>query len=102
MFWDAASGTVRTAKTGLSGIRCLAFNPDGSLLASGSVDNVIQMWDVATGRERATLLGHVLAVNAIVFSSDGKTLASGSSDETIKLWDMELVLKEAARKRGKN
>ena len=36
----------------------MAFSPDGKTLASGSEDKTIKLWDVATGKEQATLKGH--------------------------------------------
>jgi WD40 repeat protein len=41
-------------------VSCVAFSPDGRTLASGSADNTIKLWDVATSKERATLRGHAL------------------------------------------
>lgn len=65
----------------------IAFSPDGKLLASGSADNTIKLWDRMTKREVRTLTGHTGGVKAVAFTPDGQTLASGSIDGNIKLWD---------------
>ena len=64
----------------------MAFSPDGKTLASGSKG--IKLWDVATGKNTATLNGHTDWTYSVAFSPNGKTLASGSRDKTIRLWDM--------------
>src|SRR5205823_3404440 len=61
--------------------------PDGKSVASGSHDNTIKLWNVATGEERATLR-HNGAVRSLAFSHDSKILASGSNDYTARLWDV--------------
>jgi len=66
----------------------VAFSPDGHMLASGSGDGTIWLWDVATGRSIATLEGHTDGVFSVAFSPDGRILASGSFDSTIRLWDV--------------
>ena len=70
----------------------MALSPDGKILASGSSDKTIKLWDVATGREIRTLSGHTHWVNSVAFSPDGKILASGSWDGRILLWDVEAAL----------
>ena len=58
------------------------------MLASGSRDNTVRLWNMAMGRERAMLTGHTDTMHAIAFSPDGAMLASGSRDNTVRLWDM--------------
>jgi RNA polymerase sigma factor (sigma-70 family) len=75
----------------------VAFSPDGKTLASGSYQT-IKLWDVTTGKEKATLKGHTHNVFSVAYSPDGKTLASASEDQTIKLWDMATAKEKATLK----
>ncbi len=98
-FWDAETGEcLRTLVHGAGVNGSIAFNFDGSLLASGRGDCVINLVDVATGNCLRTLEGHTSAVTAVNFrpvissdttSSRHQVLASGSYDETIRLWDIQ-------------
>jgi WD40 repeat protein len=59
------------------------------MVASGSYDGQVRLWDVTTGELLRNLVGHGDRIYAIAWSPDGKILASSSADETILLWDVE-------------
>jgi len=79
---------VRTLEGHTDWVNSVSFSPDGRLLASGSWDKTIKLWEVATGQEVRTIKGHTSGVLSVAFSPDGRLLASGSDDNTIKLWDI--------------
>ncbi|MGW1406408.1 caspase, EACC1-associated type [Streptomyces sp. NPDC002403] len=66
----------------------VAFSPDGKTLATVGDDKAVRLWDVATRKSGAPLIGHTGLIYSVAFSSDGKTLATGSYDETVRLWDV--------------
>jgi len=65
---------------------CIAYSPDGKLLASTGDGGVVWICDAATGRLLSTLKGHQLAVTSLAFAANGKLLASGSNDKTALVW----------------
>src|SRR5581483_4053961 len=65
----------------------VAFSPDGKVLATGSFDGTVKLWDFAAGKELHVLKGHTDQVYSVAFSPDGTMLASGSKDKTIRLWN---------------
>ena len=67
----------------------VVFSPNGKILASGSMDMTIKLWNIETGKEIPTSYRHNGQVLSVVFSPNGKILASGSMDMTIKLWNIE-------------
>jgi len=69
-------------------VTSVAFAPAGTVIATGSADKKVKLWDVALGSETATLSGHTDAVRAVAFAPDGKALLSGSDDRTALIWDL--------------
>jgi WD40 repeat protein len=99
------------------GIKCLAFSPDGNVLASGTQEPLtdaslyvrtkgrdaitnteqkvgefepysVTLWDVATGQELRRIPAHIQWIADIDFSPDGKMLASCGAETVIRLWDV--------------
>ncbi len=66
----------------------VAAGPGGKVLASGSGDGSVRLWDAASGRELRKMSGHHRGVNAVAFSPGGGTLASASFDHSVRLWEV--------------
>jgi len=66
----------------------VAFAPDGKLLASGNLDQTIQLFETASGKEIRALRGHEGPVTCLAFAPDGKILASGGEDSKVRLWEV--------------
>ena len=90
---------ARTFSGHTSHVNSLNISPDGEILASGSADKTIKIWDRYTGKIIRTINGHDSYINSIAIHPDGKTLASGSADKTVKIWNIS-ASKEIRRLEG--
>jgi WD40 repeat protein len=75
---------LRTLSGHGDSVSYVAFDSD-NILASGSYDGTIKLWNKNTGGLLRTLSGHGNWVLSVAFDSND-ILASGSYDRTIKLW----------------
>jgi WD40 repeat protein/tRNA A-37 threonylcarbamoyl transferase component Bud32 len=60
----------------------------GSILASGSDDHTVKIWDLNSRQKIRTLKGHSGWVYSVAISPNAQTVVSGSNDKTIKIWDI--------------
>jgi RNA polymerase sigma factor (sigma-70 family) len=92
---------------------CLAFSPDGKLIAAGGRDGKIRLFDGRTGEPKEVWDDHKGFVTRVAFSPDGNTLASVTvdvqvgenfveSDNAVKLWDVRTGKPHATLKRNKH
>ena len=72
-------------------VRSVSFSPDGKTLASGSDDQTINLWEVATGKELGMLPKHTRPINVVAFSPKDNNILAFSSrlDTSIKVWDID-------------
>lgn len=76
---------VRTLRGHTGYIGRIAWSPDGSLLASPSMDSTVRLWDAETGELRHILEGYREEVYSVAFSPDGNLLATGGNSN-VRLW----------------
>ncbi len=87
--WTAAGQTLhRVWQAHIERVLALAFSPDGGTLVSGSWDNTVKLWDVATGQLLWTGW-HTGGINAVAFAPDGRLIASGGNDTLVQVWDTQ-------------
>jgi RNA polymerase sigma factor (sigma-70 family) len=90
--WDVASAKELRRIVAGSSVYSVAFSPDGKLLASGGGERgkfgTVKLWDLATGKQIASLEGHADLVVSVAFAPDARTLAAAGRDGALELWDV--------------
>jgi WD40 repeat protein len=94
--WDLDTDQEATTAIELPGVLAAALSPDGSWLAVAGDGGRAMVWDLTTGRLRATLaLPQDVAIHGLAFHPDGRYLALAGQDGTVRVWDMEAGAEEA-------
>ena len=97
--WDAATGArLHMLAFDPRFFITAAFSPDGTKALTGSAyypgtadpnDTTAKLWDLATGSQLMTFVGHTGVVSLVAFSPDGSRVLTGSGypDYSVKLWE---------------
>jgi len=68
-------------------VLALAWSPRNNMIASGSLDKTVQIWDASTSAVIANYGEHIDQVNTVAWSPDGTLIASGSNDKQVRIWN---------------
>ena len=88
--WHAPWKLKRIINGHLGWVRSIEVDPvDNEWFATGSNDTTIKIWDLAKGKLKVTLAGHIMTVRDIAISKRHPYLFSASEDKLVKCWDLE-------------
>lgn len=96
--WEIASGNTEQLVSSDAGLTAVQVTDDGQTLAGANGrSNQILLWDLQSGRQLASLVGHEARVWSLRFLPGERFLISGSEDGSIRIWDWQAG-KEVARR----
>ena len=78
------------------------MSPNATLVAAGSLDTIVRIWDIASGTLLERLQGHKDGIYSVAFTSDGKGLVSGSLDKSMKYWDVGALAAGSGKNKPEN
>jgi WD40 repeat protein/transcriptional regulator with XRE-family HTH domain len=84
-----ASRIRRTLQVNEQEVVGTRYSKDGKQIATGSVDGIARVWDIASGEVLVSLDGHTDMINMVAYSADGDRLATASDDGAAKVWDAQ-------------
>lgn len=79
--------TIPSSET-FASIYALSINPSGSIIAAGTPEKKVKVWDSRSGKTVSNLIGHTDNIRSVLISDDGRHLLSSSSDSTVRLWSL--------------
>jgi WD40 repeat protein len=85
---DVSSDVVRVTFPHPTGVRGIAWHPNGKLLATACGDGQIRVWDIDAANLVAVFRGHQSVADHVEYSNDGRLLASTGWDDSFRLWDV--------------
>jgi WD40 repeat protein len=87
--WDLVAGSKTVVAQPKRGLLTVAFSPDGTHLAAGGFDNVLWVYEVATGKVVHQLVPGMGFINGLAWSPDGTAIATVGQDKAVHLWDLK-------------
>lgn len=87
-FHDLTTATTLAQTNAEAGITCTQFHPDGLIIATGTQNSTVKIWDAKGLKNVATFEGHKGALVDVAFSENGYYLATAAEDNVVKLWDL--------------
>jgi len=87
--WHAPWKLFRVVSGHTGWVRCITVDPGNKWFATGSVDRLIKIWDLATGKLKLSLTGHISDVRGLAVSDRSPYLFSAAQDNKVLCWDLE-------------